>query len=103
MATQLIGTALRVYRAFGRVRFTVAWQWGETETITVPKKQFDAAIRTGDTIGTIVPGPTYTAEDLLRWNAPDPVTGPVEPVLGVTPDVPPSAGSYQRIDGPAKK
>lgn len=100
MAKQLIGTVLRVHRVFGRVRFTVAWQWGETETISVPKEQFDTAIRKGDTVGTIVADPTYTAEDLLRWNTRDPAAGPV-PVQHVAEDVSPGARYYQRIRGTA--
>jgi hypothetical protein len=102
VAKQLIGTVLRVHRAFGRVRFTVAWQWGEMDTITVPKQQFDAAIRKGDTVGTIVADPAYTAEDLLRWNMSDPSMGPV-PISSrdMTEDVPPSARYYHRVSGAA--
>jgi hypothetical protein len=100
VARQLIGTVMRVRRVFGRVHFTVAWQWGETETITVPKQQFDAAIRRGDTIGTIVADPPYTAEDLLRWNRRDPSMGPAPiPSTYMTEDVPPSAREYRRVRG----
>ncbi len=104
VATQLTGTAQRVWRAFGRVRFTVAWQGGETETITVPKRQFDAAIRKGDTIGTIVADPSYTAEDLIRWNTQDPSLGPPvkPPTVAMTPDIPPEERYYDRIGGPAR-
>ena len=47
MARQITGTVLRMLRGFGRVRFTVRWQTGETETITVSKRQIDATIRAG--------------------------------------------------------
>lgn len=103
MAKELTGTVRRVYRLFGRVRFTVAWSSGETETITVPKGQFDAAIRRGDTIGTIVPDPTHTADDLLRWNAWNPSNGPPPMPIDTTPDMPPEAGRYYRVGGTAAR
>ncbi len=98
MARQLTGTVLHIWRAFGRVRFTTRWQTGETTTITVPKGQIDATVRAGDTIGTIVADPTYTAEDLMRWNAPDYANSPVPPTpIDIEPDVPPDKRHYQRI------
>ncbi len=104
MAKQLTGTVLRIWRAFGRVRLTVAWETGETATITVPKRQIEATIRAGDTVGTIVADPTYSAEDLMRWNAADrdPAAGPV-PMADMTPDVPPHARHYHRVGGVPKR
>ena len=84
MAKQLIGTVLRVHRMFGRVHFTVAWQWGETEAITVPKEQFDAAIRKGDTVEYDRGRSDVQRRGLIRWNTRDPAAGPV-PVQHVWP------------------
>lgn len=106
MARQLTGTVLRIWRAFGRVRFTVKWATGETTTITVPKQQIDATIRAGDTVGTILPDPPYTAADLTQWimqdpaaePSPQPLQGPIE-----TPDKPPSDWHYHRVGGPATR
>jgi hypothetical protein len=69
MAMLLTGKILRLWRAFGRVRFTVRWDGGETATITVPKRQIDATLRAGDRVGTIEPGLLYDAEDLLEGMA----------------------------------
>lgn len=102
MAIQLTGTVLHLRRAFGRVRFTATWANGEATTITVPKSQFDATIRKGDTVATIIPSPTYTAEDLMRWNAPRRDDSPPEPtpVANITPEIPPDQRHYHRIGGP---
>jgi hypothetical protein len=66
MARLLTGTILHMWRAFGRVRFTVRWDTGETMTITIPKRQIDAALHAGDSVGTIEPDPPYDADDLIR-------------------------------------
>lgn len=105
MAKQRTGTVVRIWRAFGRVRFTVQWDAGERMTVTVPKGQIDATIRRGDTVGTIVSDPPYTAEDLLRWNTWDPAQGPIPLVAdsGMGHDAPPSEWHYHRVGGPATR
>lgn len=99
MAKMKTGTVVRIWRGFGRVRLTVTWQSGATRTITLPKAQCDATIRTGDTIGTIVTDPPYTAEDLIRWNTRDPAQEPA-PMIEVMAEERPVQPYYQRISGP---
>ncbi len=106
MAKQLTGTVVRIWRAFGRVRFTVTWETGETARITVPKRQIDATIRAGDTVGTILPDPPYTAADLMQWIMRDPAAepSPQPPHAPIeTPDKPPSEWQYHRVGGPAAR
>lgn len=67
MARLLTGTILHMWRAFGRVRFTVRWATGAMMTITVPKRQIDAALRAGDNVGTVEPDPPYDANDIVQW------------------------------------
>ena len=66
MAMLRTGTIVRLWRAFGRVRFTVRWDGGETMTITVPKRQIDATLRARDRVGTIEPGPLSDAADIME-------------------------------------
>ena len=66
MAILRTGTIVRLWRAFGRVRFTVRWDGGETMLITVPTRQIDTTLRAGDRVGTIEPGPLNDAADILE-------------------------------------
>ena len=66
MAMLRTGTIVRLWRAFGRVRFTVRWDGGETMAITVPTPQIDATLRAGDRVGTIESEPLYDAADILE-------------------------------------
>ena len=98
MARQLTGTVLRIVRLFGRVRFTVRWQTGETETITVPKRRIEATIRAGDTVGTIMPDPPYTAADLMEWMTREPDDPrPPQAATWTTPPDDPRERTYHRM------
>ncbi|MDQ6907866.1 MAG: hypothetical protein M3176_13660 [Chloroflexota bacterium] len=65
MAMLRTGTIVRLWRAFGRVRFTVRWDGGETMAVTVPTRQIDATLRAGDRVGTIEPGEQNGAADIM--------------------------------------
>ncbi len=85
-------------RVFGRVRFTVRWQTGETETITVSKRQIEATIRAGDRVGIIVPDPPYTAADLMDSLREDPDgPRPLRAATWITPPDDPRERFYQRM------
>jgi hypothetical protein len=60
MALLLHGRATNIRRRWRRASFTfTVGDWpGGTEEITVPREQFDRAIREGNFIETIVPGGT---------------------------------------------